>query len=104
MYCLVEILIRWTTHHTAFHTDICKMYNSVKLLQDHWCLQRYIWDDELDKSKIPKEKVIKTLIYGVKSSGNQFERALRLTGQLSKEMYLDVHNIIQKDIYVDDGR
>ena len=99
---LVEILIRWTTHHTAFHTDVRKMYNSVKLLQEHWCLQRYIWDDELDKSKIPKEKVIKTLIYGVKSSGNQSERALRLTGQLSKETYPEIYNIIQKDIYVDD--
>ena len=28
---LVEILIRWTTHKVAFHTDIQKMYNTVQL-------------------------------------------------------------------------
>ena len=99
---LVEILIRWTTHHTAFHTDIRKMYNSVRLQPHHWCLQRYIWEADLDKTKIPKEKVIKTLIYGVKSSGNQSERALRETARLSKDDYPEVYNIILKDIYVDD--
>ena len=99
---LVEVLIRWTIHHTAFHTDIRKMYNSVKLQEHHWCLQRYIWEKNLDKTKIPKEKVIKTLIYGIKSSGNQSERALRETGRLSKDEYPEVYNIIMKDIYVDD--
>ena len=28
---LVEIVIRWYTHKFAFHTDVQKMYNSVKL-------------------------------------------------------------------------
>ena len=68
---LVEILIRWTMHHTAFYTDVREMYNSVNLHESHWCLQRYVWDEQLDKGNISKEKVIKTLIYGVKSSGNQ---------------------------------
>ncbi|XP_066924657.1 uncharacterized protein [Clytia hemisphaerica] len=99
---LVEILIRWSLHHTAFHTDIRKMYNSVRLREHHWCLQRYIWEEQLDKTKIPKEKVIKTLIYGVKSSGNQSERALRETGRLSSEDYPEVAKIVMKDIYVDD--
>ena len=99
---LVEILIRWTSHQTAFHTDVSKMYNSVRLHEDHWCLQRYIWQEELDDSKLPEEKVIKTLIYGVKSSGNQAERALRETGQLSKKQYPEVCDVIRKDVYVDD--
>ena len=62
---LLEIIIRWSTHQTAFHTDISKMYNSVQLKEHHWCLQRYIWIPEQDSNKLPKEKVIKTLIYGV---------------------------------------
>ncbi|XP_066913677.1 uncharacterized protein [Clytia hemisphaerica] len=78
------------------------MYNSVRLREHHWCLQRYIWGENLDQKKIPKEKVIKTLIYGVKSSGNQSERALRETGQLSSQDYPEVASIIMKDIYVDD--
>ena len=67
---LIEIVVRWITHQVAFHTDIQKMYNSFKLRQEDWCYQRYIWQQGLDPSKIPNEKVIKTQIYGVCSSGN----------------------------------
>ena len=42
-------------------------------------LHRYIWQNELDQRKLPKEKVIKILIYGAKFSGNQLERGLRGT-------------------------
>ena len=82
---LVEIVIRWYTHKFAFHTDVQKMYNSVKLQEEDWCLQRYILQENLDPTKIPEEKIIKTLTYGVKSSGNQAEYGLRETTRLSKE-------------------
>ena len=98
----VEIIIRWSSHNTAFHTDIKKMYNSVQLREEHWCLQRYIWQNELDKGKLPEEKVIKMLIYGIRSSGNQSERGLRQTAKLSAEEYPEVNQIVQHDIYVDD--
>ncbi|XP_066926258.1 uncharacterized protein [Clytia hemisphaerica] len=102
MNSLIELLIRWTSHQTVFHTDVRKMYNSVKLVESHWCLQRYIWEENLDRTRIPKEKIIKTLIYGVKSSGNQSERALRETARLSKDEYPDAYEVITKDVYVDD--
>ena len=72
---LVEIIICWSTHKIGFHTDVKRcttMFNCFS----HWCFQGYIWQNELDNRKIPEEKVIKTLIYGVKSSGNQSERGL----------------------------
>lgn len=99
---LVEIAIRWMTHHVGIHTDIQKMYNAVRLQEEHWCLQRYIWEEQLDDKKIPEEKVIKTLIYGVKSSGNQAERGLRETARLSAESHPEVSEIVMKDTYVDD--
>ena len=99
---LVEIVICWSSHKAAFHTDIKKMYNSVQLREEHWCLQRYIWQNELDKGKLPEEKVIKTLIYRIRSSGNQSERGLRQTAKLSAEEYPEVDQIVQRDIYVDD--
>ena len=99
---LVEIVIRWYTHKFAFHTDVQKMYNSVKLQEEDWCLQRYIWQENLDPTKIPEEKIIKTLIYGVKSSGNQAEYGLRETARLSKKDYPEINEIVNKDIYVDD--
>ena len=99
---LVEIIIRWGLYRVGFHTDIHQMYNSVRLQEEYWCLQRYIWQDQLDARKLPEEKVIKTLIYGIKSSGNQAERAIRETARLSKDTYPEVNEIIFKDIYVDD--
>ena len=64
----VNIVICWSIHIIGFQTDIKKMYNSVKLEEDYWCLQQYIWQKDLDPQKLPGEKVIKTLIYGVKEA------------------------------------
>ena len=69
-------MIRWSKHRIGFHTDIKKMYNTVQLRQEYWCLQRYIWHRDLGKSKILEEKIIKT--------------------------YKLVNQIVQNDIYVDD--
>jgi len=41
------------------------------------------------------KKIIKMLIYGVKSSGNQAEHPIRETAKLSKDKF--------PDVYVDDG-
>ena len=99
---LVEIFIRWRKHRYGFHTDVRKMYNSVKLDSDDWCLQRYLWKNNLDENEPLEEKVIKTLIYGVRSSGNQAECGLRRTALLSKDEYPKVCKIIHEDVYVDD--
>ena len=45
---LVEICIRCVIHLFAFHTDIQKMYNSVKLCEKDWCYQLHLWDNELN--------------------------------------------------------
>ena len=70
---LQDTFIRWSIHRIAIHTDVRKMYSTINLNQNHWCFQRYIWPAQLDPSKIPEEKVIETLIDGVKSSRNQAE-------------------------------
>ncbi len=99
---LVEMFIRWRGHTVAFHSDIQKMYNAIKLDPSHWCLQRYLWEENLDPEKEPVEKVIKTLIYGVKSSGNQAERGIRLTAEMYATEYPEVSEIVHKDTYMDD--
>ena len=99
---LVEIFKGWSSHLYAFHCDIQKMYNSVRLCQEDWCYQQYLWQQDLNPDIIQKEKVIKTLIYGIKSSGNQAERGLQETAELFKEDYPEVASIVATDIYVDD--
>ena len=64
----VSIVFHWSIHRVEFHSYIKKMYNSVKLREEDWCLQRYIWQKDLDPMKLHKEEVIEILIYGIKSS------------------------------------
>ena len=85
-------------HCVAIHTDISKTYNTMRLNQSDWCYQRYIWDPDLDPSRIPKKKVIRTLIYGVRSSGNQAEYGLCKVAELSQNTYPKVNHIVQNDI------
>ena len=99
---LQEVLIRWSVHHVAIHTDIRKMYNTIKLDEKDWCYQLYFWHQNLELNKKPELKVIKTLIYGVRSSGNQAEYALRKVADVSKEEFPEANEIVQHDIYVDD--
>ena len=68
---MVEIFIRWRSYDVAYHNDVNTMYNCIELESQYWALQRYWWNDTLDPNLPPVEKVIKTLIYGCKASGNQ---------------------------------
>ena len=102
MNSLLEILLRWPIQVVCFHTDVSKMYNTIRLHEDHWCFQRYLWQEGLDPSKPPEEKVIMRIMYGLTPSGNQAEHAIRLTALLSKDKYPQVCVIIHRDVYVDD--
>ena len=62
----------------------------------------YLWENNLNATEKPEWKVIKTLIYGIKSSGNQAERGLRQTAELQKATYPHENEVIKNDIYVDD--
>ena len=99
---LAEVMIRWRTHPHAFTTDISKMYNRVVLEPDHWKYQLYYWVNDLQPGVKPRIKVIKTLIYGVRSSGNLAQCALRRTAELSAEKFPCALNPILKDTYMDD--
>ena len=68
----------------------------------YWTYQRYIYHPELDPTKIPIEKVIKTIIYGLRPSGNQAEYALRQLAKLFKEEFPEACRIIHEDTYMDD--
>ena len=99
---LIEVLIRMCMYFSVFHCDIQKMYNSVRLDKRHWCYQLYLWSENLDLGDSPRWKVIKTLIYGVRSSGNQAECALRKIAKLMESKYKRASEIILNDTYVDD--
>ena len=84
---LQELLTRWTIHHVALHTDVLKMYNTIRLDEKDWRYQLYFWHPNLELNKQPELKVIKIMIYGLRSSGNQAEYALRKVANVSKEEF-----------------
>ena len=45
---LNEIFIRWVFNVYAYHCDITKTYNSVKLNGQFWCFQGYIFQADLN--------------------------------------------------------
>ena len=51
---------------------------------------------------VPEVYVIMTLIYGVRTSGNQAERALRETTKKFAKDYPRQNEVIHKHTYVDD--
>ena len=99
---LVQIMIRWQFYKVAFHTDVTKMYNRVMLDQAHWRYQLYLWVDGLAEGEDPIWKVIKTLIYGVRSSGNLAECALRRSAELFEPEFPKASNAVRYDTYMDD--
>ena len=78
------------------------MYNTIYLDSKHWRYQLYFWNGELKMGVAPTPKVVKSVIYGVRPSGNIAECALRRTAELTKSDYPVAYDIIMKDIYVDD--
>ena len=63
------------------------MFNGVKMDKSHWRFQLYLFHNDLDLEKEPKTKVIKTCMYGVRPSGNQAERAIRMTAEMYRTEY-----------------
>ena len=99
---LLEIIIRWRNGKYAMASDIEQMYNGVRLSEKHWPLQMYLWSDGLREDMPPEIKVIKTLIYGVRSSGNQAITGVKRVAKHYKNDYPDACRTLVEQIYVDD--
>ena len=74
------------------------MYNRVALRLEHWCYQLYYYHDRLDPTIEPSIKVIKSLTYGLVSSGNQAERGIRLAAELQKDSFPREAEVVNDDI------
>ena len=99
---MIEIIMRWLSYPHVFHTDIAKCYNSAKLDKSHRKYHLYVWQENLDPTFEPIMKVLKTFIYGLKSSGNIVECAIRKTAEINKNTHPKAFKPIHEGTYVDD--
>ena len=102
---LQQLLLRFRRGKAAFSGDISMAYNNTRLLPEYFKYQRYLWKAELDPQNKTVEHVIKTLIYGVRSSGNQTGSSLSRLADHSRDVCkknLTGADALKNDAYIDD--
>ena len=83
---MLILLIRFRIGPFAFSADISMAYNCVALHPDHLKYHKYLWVEDLDPDGPIVEMVTKSLIYGVKSAGNQTMVAFRETAAQAEKI------------------
>ena len=99
---LVRMVLGFCIGLFALSGDLSQFYNSVKLKEFYWNLQRILWRPNLDITEEILEAIIITLIYGVKSCTGQTEIAMIKLAELIMDRFPDVAKLILDRRYVDD--
>ena len=102
---ILDILIRFRCAPFALTGDIRMAYNGLKLLPEFFKFQRYLWKRDLDPNNPILVYLILTIIYGLKSSGQQTICGLRLLARIVIQQFpehLQGAKPVQKNAYMDD--
>lgn len=67
---MFNILLRFRLKPYGLTCDVKMAYNNVNLEPHHYRFQKYLWLDNLDTLNQVTTYIVRTLIYGVKPSGN----------------------------------
>ena len=100
-----NILLRFRNKPGGFTCDVKMAYNQVKLDPSCYQYQQYLWKPDLDPSQPVIIMIIRTLIYGVKSSGNQlFSGFNKLADHCIEHFpeHISGAEALKGDSYVDD--
>ena len=102
---IFHILIRFMSKPYAVSGDVRMAYNGIKLEPEFYQYQKFLWRKDLDPSNPIEEMIVRTLIYGVRSSGNQTSAGFGLLADHVMKNY-DEHALgakaVSEDAYVDD--
>ena len=102
---LVDLFIRFRRGEIAVTADISMFYNGLKLIPEHYKFQQYLWKESLDPKNPTVVMIVKTLIYGVKSSGGQTQAGLNVLGDYCMNMHPEHAlgaKVLMEETYVDD--
>ena len=78
-------LIKFRCKPSGFAADVRMAYNGVKLHPDHLKHQLYVWKEDLNPHSPTVTMVVKTIIYGVRPSGNQLSAGFEKLADHVKE-------------------
>ena len=101
---IFHILIKFGSKKHGFTSDVSMAYNSVKLYPAFFNFQRYLWCPSLDIDGEIIEFVIKTIIYGIISSGNLTAAGFALLAAYLREHFPHLAKGAEalENTYVDD--
>ena len=102
---LFKILLSFRSKIHALTGDIATAYNGIKLEKDYYRYQLFLWQDGLIDLNPVEVWVIKTLIYGVKCSGNITIEGIAALSDCIVEKHPDVSDgakALKEDSYMDD--
>jgi hypothetical protein len=99
---LVRLVLKCVMGRHAVTGDISQFYNSLKLKEEYFNLQRFLWRMNLDEMDETLQAVIVTLMYGVKSVSAQSEEAMIRLARDFQTLYPALADLLLTGRYVDD--
>lgn len=82
---LFNLVLKFRMGKAALAADVSMAYNAVKLVSSEYKYQKYLWVPELEDGVDPVTMVVRTMIYGVKSSGNLTMAGFQLVADYVRE-------------------
>ena len=99
---LIKMLLRFCIGSVGLSGDIKQFYNVFKLEEEFWHLQLFLWKEDLKVDTPTLIAVIKTLIYGNKSSAPLSEEGMRLLAERVRPVNPELADFIMEARFVDD--
>lgn len=101
---LTGVLCRFRQELIAFICDIEAMFHQVKVNEEHRDLLRFLWWEDGDLTKEPKEYRMTVHLFGATSSPGCANFALKATANdFEMEFGATAADFLRNDFYVDDG-
>ena len=102
---MLHLLIAFRYGGSALTSDVRMAYNSVSLKPEHYRYQKFLWVHGLDLLGAIVIYIIKTLIYGIRSSGNQTIHGFKIVANEAEAAEPDLKvgaDTLRDKTYVDD--
>lgn len=102
---LFHLLIAFRCGSSALSSDVKMAYNSVALKAEHFRYQKFLWVHGLNLLGAVCVWIVKTLIYGIKSSGNQTIQSFTVVADHAEKQEPDLKigaDTLREKAYVDD--
>ena len=99
---MVRLVLKFVMGRHAVTGDLSQFYNSLKLKEEYFNLQRFLWRMNLDEMDETLQAVIVTLMYGVKSVSAQSEEAMIRLARDFQTLYPALADLLLTGRYVDD--